>query len=113
MRVCGTCREIEIGQFGQPRVFVTGNGHHLAAVQAELAGEAQDLFRLAGDGKHDRQRVTGHIVSHRKIGVINMITKFPDVGEEAGAIFRQRARGACADENNTFGGENNIDGLLE
>lgn len=113
MRVCGTCREIEISQFGQPRMLMAGNRHHLAMMQAELAGETQDLFRLARDGKHDRQRVAGHIVGYRKIGVVNMVAEFTDVGEEACAIFRQRAGGAGADKNNTFGGENNIDGLLE
>ena len=71
-------------------------------MQAELAGETQDLFCFAGDGKHDRQRVAGHIVGYRKIGVVNMVAEFTDVGEETGAIFRQRARGAGADKNNTF-----------
>ena len=31
-----------------------------------------------------------------------MVAEFPDVREETRAIFRQRAGGAGADENNTF-----------
>ncbi len=42
-----------------------------------------------------------------------MVAEFTDVGKEACAIFRQRAGGAGADENNTFRRENNIHGLLE
>ncbi len=41
-----------------------------------------------------------------------MVAEFTDVGEEACAIFRQRAGGAGADKNNTFRAENSIDGLL-
>lgn len=113
MRVCGTCREIEISQFCQPRMFMAGNRHHPTVMQAELAGKAQDLFGFTGDGKHNRQRVASHIIGDREIRIVNMVAEFPDVGKEARAIFRQRAGSTGADENNTLGGENNIDGLFE
>ena len=114
MRVCGTCQErLKSASLASRECSWLVIDITAAMMQAELAGKAQDLFRLARDGKHDRQRVAGHIVGYGKIGVVNMVAEFTDVGEEACAIFRQRAGGAGADKNNTFGGENNIDGLLE
>ncbi len=87
MRVCGTCREIEISQFGQPRMLMAGNRHHLAMMQAELAGKAQDLFRLARDGKHDRQRVAGHIVGYRKIGSSIWLLNLPTLEKKRAPYF--------------------------
>ena len=46
-------------------------------MQAELAGKTQDLFCFTGNGKHDRQRVSGHVIRYREIRVINVITDFP------------------------------------
>lgn len=72
-------REIKVSQFGQPRMFMTGDRQDLTVMQAELAGKAQDLFCFTGNGKHDRQRVSGHVIRYREIRVINVITEFSDV----------------------------------
>lgn len=92
---------------------MAGDRHHLAVMQAELAGEAENLFGLPGNGQDDRQRVTRHVVGDWEIRVVDMIAEFPDVGEKACAIFCQRAGGTCADKYNTFRCENNIDGAFE
>ena len=53
-------------------MLMAGNRHHLTVMQTELAGKAQDLFSFAGDGKHNRQRVAGHVISYREIRIVNI-----------------------------------------
>lgn len=82
-------------------------------MQIELVGKVQDFFCFVRDGKYDCQCVVGYIVGYWKIGVVNMVVEFIDVGEEVCVIFCQCVGGVGVDKNNMFGGENNIDGLFE
>ena len=83
--------EIKVRQFCETRVLVAGYREHLAVMQAELAGEAQDLLGLARDGKHNRQRIFRHIIGDREIRVINMVAEFSDIRKETGTVFCQRS----------------------
>ncbi len=60
-------------------MFMAGDGEHLAVVQAELAGEAQDLLGFAGDGEYNGQRIFSHVVSDREIRIVDMVTEFADI----------------------------------
>lgn len=79
MRVWGHAREIKVRQFRETRMFVAGDREHLAAMQAELAGEAQDFLGFSGDGKYNGQCIFSHIVSDREIRIVDMVAEFPDI----------------------------------
>ena len=90
--------EIKVRQFCETRVLVAGNGEHLTVVQAELAGEAQDLFGLTWDGKDNGKCIFRHIIGHREIRVVDMFAYFSNILEEACTIFRQRSICTSADK---------------
>lgn len=70
---------------------MAGNGENLAVMQAELAGEAQDLLGLARHREHNCQCIFRHIIGDREIRVINMVAEFSDIRKETGTVFCQRS----------------------
>lgn len=79
--------EVKVGEFRQARVFMAGDRQNLTVVQTELAGKAQDLFCFTRYGKHDRQRVSGHVVSDREIRIVNVITEFTTFEKKRAPYF--------------------------
>jgi hypothetical protein len=79
--------KIEIRQFCQSRMLMAGDGQHFAVMEAELAGETQDLLGLPGDRQHDSQCISRHVICDRKIRVVDMITEFSDIGKNRAPYF--------------------------